>query len=246
MIFKHLRADLGKQKINIDFREEKNQTLNSAYVLDVMHCLESLIIGDTVGYLQDYDRQYNCYYSKNEDSELSFDNNSSIKIANRRIYFNGTTPSIHCVRHIGNGEIRSTLLNNNIADAPNSVAMYRYSDALTKNQWVRCIEIVNSIIGADIVMLNSNKDLIFDFKSDYEYSIQAQQFIYTIVAECFLTPENYKRLVLLPKLDFLTTRQSLNLIKALGKLAKHELLITDLKVNPAEIREDDDIIITTL
>lgn len=246
MLFKHLTADLKVQKINMDFREESRQALNSSYALEIMHILESLIIGDTVGYLQDYDKKYGCYYTKNEDSELSFTNGSSIKISNRKAYFNGKTPDIHCVRHIGDGEVRSTLLNNDVDNASNKTSLYKYSDILTMPQWVRLIETVNNIVGAEIVSLSSDKNLCFDFKTNYTYSIEAQQFIYTLIAECFLTPENYKRLVLLPKLDFLTTRQSLDLIRYLGNIPKHELLLTDLKLKPTDIQENDDIVIVSI
>ena len=47
-------------------------------------------------------------------------------------------------------------------------------------------------------------------------------------------------------LDVSVQKQILDLIKTLGKISKHELLISDLKVTTKDIREDDNIIIVNI
>ena len=78
MLFKQLKCNLNDRTVSIDFKEGSCQIINSSYILEIMHILETLIIGDSVGYLQDYDRSLGCYYSNNDESELIFSNNSCI------------------------------------------------------------------------------------------------------------------------------------------------------------------------
>ena len=250
MLFKQLKCNLNDRTVSIDFKEGSCQIINSSYILEIMHILETLIIGDSVGYLQDYDRSLGCYYSNNDESELIFSNNSSVRIFNRKVFFNGEIPKIHCVRHISNAKIRSSLLNGSIIEEPTNVDMTKYSNAITDQQWLRCISLMNQLIGSDIVDLSSNRTLLrnsfYRGMARDDINLDVQKFIYTIVAECFLTPDGYKRLVLLPRLEFLGTRLALDLIKTLGKISKHELLISDLKVTTKDIREDDNIIIVNI
>ena len=105
--------------------------------------------------------------------------------------------------------------------SPVSFNMTTYSNVITQDKWVRLFQVVNDILKFEFVKMQ-NGNLVFCFDTNNtEYSVDAQKLVYLLVAECFLTPDNYKRVIMLTGVEMLSAQQQCNLVKKLGKLGNH-------------------------
>ena len=125
--------------------------------------------------------------------------------------------------YVKDGIIRSFLCSdytekNNCALTEN---LTRYTDRIDETIWNKLLKTVNDFIGYDVVTVK-DKELHFNFTPN-QYSVEAQKTIYMLISECFITPSDYLRIVLLSDIETLTVEQQLELIKVLDNICKKRI-----------------------
>ena len=61
------------------------------------------------------------------------------------------------------------------------------------------------------------------------------QIIYMLIAECFLTPKGYHRVLLLPNISYLSKEVQLNLLEVLDNIKGHSLTLSTAGVDVLDI-----------
>ena len=241
MLFKCLKTDMGSRQVVANFPNKKSIVLKGNNGNQILYTLESLLAQEYTNYYLDLDAQnYGMNYTALEEpSQLEF-NDGYILGKEHIVSLGGSVPAIHCIRYIKNGTIRSFLCSKEKLFSTLDIDTKHYNSIIPIAIWIRMLMTVNDILGAEIVSFKDN-DIVFDFKENFEYSIEAQKLVYTLVSECFLTPEGYARVLLLSDLDYLTTKQKVHLIEKLDNLPNHSSLITTCDIGFDDVSDDSAI-----
>lgn len=236
MQFKGIKTIINEQEKAVKLPDKKTVVLQGENKENIMYLIETLLSRDYTDYYAKIDRNYGFYYFPlSKISVLEFTNG---KIIGKKstIKINGEIPKIHCIRYVKDGIIRSFLCSdytekNNCALTEN---LTRYTDRIDETIWNKLLKTVNDFIGYDVVTVK-DKELHFNFTPN-QYSVEAQKTIYMLISECFITPSDYLRIVLLSDIETLTVEQQLELIKVLDNIKGHEMLFTTC---PIEDKSDE-------
>lgn len=225
---KKLSTFFDNRLINIDLQGNKLVCLSGAKENkdSIIHILERFLARDFGGYYKDIDSNLGAYYKNIEGSStLQFINGISL-YSDDKLQIRGTLPNIHCIRYAGKDRIRSFLLSN--ADEVKCIGcnMVKFSSIISDSKWNRLITLFNKLIGYKVADLNmKTRRLSFDIHSYNDWTEEGIKFVYLILAESMLTPDNYTRVTLLSELSLLNTRQISELIKTLSNISRNELIL---------------------
>ena len=59
--------------------------------------------------------------------------------------------------------------------------------------------------------------------------------IYLLICECFQTPEGYSRVILLPNIESMSSKQQVNLIETLDNFSGHELVLSSGNIEKSDL-----------
>lgn len=237
MQLKGLKTEVNEHPIIVNFPDKKSIILKGQNNLHLLYVIEMLLSSDYTGYYKDLDKNYGYMYKNVTGmSQLAFTNGSIIGKDNK-IYINGQVPNLHCIRYLKNGEFRSFLFSEDVGYCELYNDMTKYSTIVPDNSWIRLCTLVNNLIGYEVVVLD-NRQLKFNWGTNIEFSIEAQKFIYMIISECFLTPNGYLRVLLLPDIDILSSKQQVKLIECLDNIKGHEMCISSGNISFSDIDEN--------
>lgn len=215
MIFKSLKYTQGSEKYALTFPDEKIVHLGNGKSVNssgnqVLEIVESLLMRDYSGYYNKLDTQAST--SGFEASPftgkaiLSFTNGATITGDSKtgNVDIKGDLPKVHCIRYTNGGAFRSF---GNVEDADFSdmlsTDMREYNDRISGTNWLKIVKLTNNVFrgiyGSDNVVQLETTPLGFTIK--YLYDVKPVQSVFLLLAECMLTPRDYKRVVLLPPLD---------------------------------------------
>ena len=160
-----------------------------------LHLVESLLAYDFTGNLVNDTKQYN-YEGV---SSLVFDS-GVLTGQEKRVFDEGVIPKIHSIRYLEDSDnIRSFLIGGDSEGDMISNSTLKKTGAISDESWVRITQVLNNLFGYTAVSIE-NSNLIFSFEERPELSEKVQKIMFLLLAECYLTPSGYERLVILPNM----------------------------------------------
>ena len=226
MLIKGVKTEVNGNLLSVPFPDKKTIILRGSNGLQILHIVESLLSNDFTGYYFEADKQYGFYYKPVTGmSQLAF-NDGSIYGKDKAIHTQGVIPKIHCIRYLGkSNKIRSFVISNDLQYSELYVDTTKYSTALTVAQWMRLISLINKVVGFEMVTLE-DEQLSIQFREDYEIPVEGQQIIYMLIAECFVTPQGYSRVLLLPDIPYLSGKVQAELLETIDNINGHTLTLS--------------------
>lgn len=235
-LIKGITMEISGRSVQVALPDKKTIILRGMHTLHILHILECLLAQDFTGYYDDTDKQYGFNYEKIEGVSSVVFNNGAILSKDSIVQTQGVVPNIHVIRYLKGYTFRSFYLS---SDLNTNSSLYtdltKYSNSLQDIQWVRLITLVNNLVDFEFVKLE-NKNLYFDFDTDTAISDDGLKLIYSIIAECFLTPQGYSRVLLLPSMNVLSKDMQVKLMEILDNIKGHTLTLSLVDISPSEFR----------
>lgn len=227
MQLKSLKTIIDEKEKEVTFPDKKSVIVKGENKNQILYLIETLLSRDYTDYYAKIDSNYDFFYEPLSEMSVLVFTNGKIIGKSSTIKVQGEVPKIHCIRYVRNGVIRSFLCNDNMDECSLGNNMTRYNEQIDMSIWYRLIQTVNDYLGFVFVEL-VDKDLRFHFTTDNikKFTVDAQKLAYMLISECFITPENYLRILLLSEIECMTKEQILDLIKLLDNLKGHEMLLT--------------------
>lgn len=207
-----------------------------------LYTIESLLAMDTSGYYGAIDGKASYRDLDGEHYLLFRDGSSGIRSMDKVCQTTGVVPSTHVIRYTGDDiKFRSFYMEQGLSSYSSVYTdMRKYSHAITDAQWCRLIMLVDNLLGFEFVVFEDGA-LRFNPQDGMPLSAEAQKFIYMIMAECYLTPPNYKRVLLLSDIPYLDNQMQIKLFKRLGELPGFGITLTTADIGFTDIQERDSI-----
>lgn len=208
-----------------------------------LYTVESLLGMDTTGYYGELDKQSGAEYSSIDDETyLLFSGDGGIMFKDRSVQTRGVVPNTHVIRYVGaDANFRSFYMEQGLSTYSTVYTdMRKFSHVIIDAKWLRLISTVNNLLGFEFVSL-SDGALHFSPKSDMPISEDGQKFVYMLMAESYLTPDGYKRVLLLADIPFLDKEAQLKLFKRLSDIAGFGLILTTADLDFTDISEGTSI-----
>lgn len=235
-LLKSLNTEINGRPLQVNFPDKKTIILRGSNALQVIHVVECLLSQDFTGYYSDIDKVYDYYYQKVTGVSSLVFNAGAILGKNKETQIQGVVPSIHVIRYLNDCKFRSFYLTT-VAGTYSPVYnnMTKYSHVIQDTQWIRLLALVNDLVGFELVKLE-NEELKFTFNENSEICIDGQKLIYTMLAECFLTPDGYSRVLLIPNIDILPTKVQVRFLELLDDINGHTLTLSLADINPSNLK----------
>lgn len=234
-LLKSVSTEIKGNKVQVNFPEKKTIVLRGQNALHILYTVESLLAQDFTEYYSELDKQYGYYYGNLEGTSILVFNDSAIFGRDKQVKVQGLVPNVHVIRYL-DANFRSFYLSSNLTNfSPVYTDMRHYSHIIQDAQWVRLVSVVNNVLGFELVEFKNN-DLFFKFQSNNEISIQGQQIVYLLMAECFLTPPNYHRVLLIPEIEYLPKEVYIRFLEALDNIKGHTLTLSVSDIQPMDLK----------
>lgn len=224
---KNLSTIIDTNIINIDFDSYKlvklcGDKLNKDTLISI---LERFLAIDFEKYYDDIDLNLGVSYLPVQNSTLKY-NNGSIVYSNCKVETKGNLPKIHCIRYVNGVRIRSFLIDSEVTNDVIGVNMTEFNSVVSNSKWGRLSLLVNEMVGFDFVLLDiKNRRLDFNLVSRSDWSEDALKFVYLLISESMLTPDDYTRVILLSNISVLNNIQISKLIHTLMSISKNEFIV---------------------
>lgn len=202
-----------------------------------LYVVESMLARDTSGYYGKLDGSAGKSYQDVDGEMCLLFNDGAIRSNERVIQVNGALPSTHVIRYTGvDSTFRSFLLENSLTThSPVYSDMRKYSHIIDDAKWVRLIAVVNNLLGFEFAKL-SDGSLSFSPRTDCHFTVEAQKFMYMLMAECYLTPDGFSRILLLSDMPFLEKEDEIKFISCLGTIPYHSLTLSTSRASMDDIQ----------
>jgi hypothetical protein len=237
-LLKSVSTEISGKTVQLVFPDKKTLIMRGANSLQMMHILECLLGQDFTGYYWSKDKEYGFSYKPVSGVSRLVFNNGAILGKDKEIQVQGEIPNIHVIRYLQWYTIRSFYLSNNLNNySPLYTNLTQYSNILQDTQWYRIITMVNKLAGFEFVRLE-DETLKFNFDETYGVTSNGLKLIYTLISECFVTPDNYSRVLLLPNINVLTQQKQIELLESLDNIKGHTLTLSSASISPDSLSED--------
>lgn len=226
MQIKSIQTSFDSEFASIVFPNKKSIILcgNKRKAEHLIYLLECTLMNDFTGYYGELDvkRGYN-YYDLTGQTTVVF-SNGAIRGKDKRVDKSGEIPKFHVVRYVDGSEIRSFYISKNMNESV-------FNKTLSKEDMVRLVINVNKVCGCDFCKLENDK-IVFDerYLDNKNYKL-----IYLLICECFQTPEGYSRVILLPNIESMSSKQQVNLIETLDNFSGHELVLSSGNIEKSDL-----------
>lgn len=220
MQFKGISAFCNGKLIQIELPDKKSIVLDGKNGDFILSLIRSILSMDYNDYFLDYGDMKDMLL---ENSYLRF-TNGGIACRDNAITIDGSVPKIHCVYARKNGGINSFLISNNTDLTTISFNMTEYTDIIDTNSWVRLQELINRFAGFEFLKIDSKKLYFNSITEELKLA-------YLLMAESFLTPENYLRIVLIPKLGVFSPSRFCEFMELLDNIHRLEVILTTEDIN---------------
>lgn len=241
---KTIKTDVNGKSIVFQVPDKRTVILKSRLSQQLLYIVESLLANDFTDYYKKIDMQYGLDYEERSGASTLQFTDGVLVGSERTVKSEGVIPKIHCIRYIGGycKSIRSFLLSTESGVSSLYTDLTSYTTALPDSQWFRLIALVNSVVGYEMCSLKDRK-LMFDFDSG-DIDEEGCKLVYSLIAECFLTPEGYHRILLLSDIMFLYPEVQLNLLRALHSIKGHSLTLSSAKIPPMSLIDIPGVVLT--
>lgn len=164
-------------------------------------------------------------------SSLIFDS-GELFLRDKAVATKGKVPRLHYIEYTGGDSIESFLVTMSTDDTNLGVDLTKYSNIISQDKWLRLIALTNSVVGFEFVSLH-NDNLVFSFDTSY-MSESALKVTYLLVAESFVTPSGYTRLVCIRDKGDFSNKELGKLIEVLDNIRNLERVICTVNL----VKED--------
>lgn len=225
---KKLSTFIDSRMINIDFQGYKLACLygDKCNKDTILYTLERFLAYDFGSYYDEIDSNLGVNYKLAEGSSTLQFTSGILSCSDASITQRGTLPNIHCIRYVNNDRIRSFLIDSSNSNEVIGTNMTVFSSVISDSKWNRLVALVTKLIGYEFVKLDIRKRKVcFDIHDYNDWSVEQIKFVYLLVSESMLTPDNYTRVILLSEISLLSDRQVSELIKTLNSISRNEMII---------------------
>lgn len=233
--FVSMSVDGGKKGVEVP--DVKTVIIRGRLKNRFLNVVESLLAMDVSGYNAQLDGQE----SIDDEAYILF-KDGGIRAKDGVAELQGVVPPTHVIRYAGSGDkFRSFYLSPTLSTySPVYTDMRKYSHVIVDSRWYRLISIVNDLLNFEFVRLEDG-NLSFSPRSDMPVSVEGQKFVYMLMAECYLTPENFKRVLLLSDIPSLDTATQLKLFQRLGVIPGFGVIFSAAGVEFTDVKEGTSI-----
>lgn len=235
-VIKYVGMQVDGGDVGVEFPNKRALFVRGKLNEHFLYVVESLLARDTTGYYSELDSHAGKSYKDIDGELLMLFNDGAIRSSERVIQVTGVLPSIHVVRYIGVGNtFRSFYLESSLSTYSTVYTdMRKYSHIIDDAKWVRLIAVVNDLLGFEFVSLDES-GLHFSPSEGHHFSVEAQKFIYMLMAECYLTPDGFRRILLLSDIPFLEKSDEVKFINKLCDIPGGSLALSTAWVSADDI-----------
>lgn len=208
-----------------------------------LYVVESLLARDVTGYYGELDMQAGKHYRDLDGELFLLFNDGGIQARDKVVQVNGIVPSTHVIRYIGvDDKFRSFCLEQGLTTYSTVYTDMRdYSHVINDAKWVRLVMTVNDLLGFEFAVLEDGH-LRFNPLEGHAVSPEGQKFMYMLMAECYLTPANVaRRVLLLSDIPYLDKELQLKFLKKLSDIPGLSLILSTADVDFTDIKEGSSI-----
>jgi len=224
MVIKNISTVINGMFTSLDLPDAATISLKGSGSDYILYVIESLLANDFTSNFAKRDIRFGINRPSYEGVSTLVMENGQIVGQGETVQKFGKPPLIHCIRHIKDGSLRSFIVNDK-NDHKIGVDLLIYSDIISKRSWVRLSETINMLLGFKF-MVFSGSDIVFNDAYENDWSSEARMVAYMLLSECFITPENHKRVLLLSEISLLSNSQRVKLLGAISSIEKHGVTIT--------------------
>ena len=234
-----IKTQIDGVDLNFTMSDEKKAVLlTGTYAFDILHLFEHIYGMDIPDNFAEIDAGYGVSYRVFTGAGYIDWQGMKAYTDKDVVKHERGVPKFHIIRWVCGNTIRSYCM----SDTAHTLSLYANLASpnlkVSAKTYYRVVSIVNRILGCDVVSYSSD-GLAFAWADGI--CIEAQKLVYQLVAECFLTPQGYQRLILLPSVPFIDKDLMLRLINALINIGGHRLLLSTLKAGIMDLREYNSI-----
>lgn len=241
-LIKHVSMTIDGGKKSMELSDARTIIVRGRMKEHFLYVVESLLAMDTSGYYGEIDKQAGANYKDIEDEAFVLFQDGGIRSVDKVVQTSGVVPSTHVIRYTGADEkFRSFYMEQGLSTYSTVYTdMRKYSHVISDAKWFRLLAMVNDLLGFEFVTADDG-ELAFHPMNGFPVSPDGQKFIYLLMAECYLTPEKYRRVLLLSDIPYLTTELQIKFLKRLGDIPGHGVTFSTSKVEFTDIQERDSI-----
>lgn len=233
MQFKGITTQVGGRLINIELPDTKSIALTGDnqscdFILDV---IRSLLTCDYTNELEVFGGQNTVFKTR---STLTF-TNGTVSVKNKSVIIDGKIPKLHILDVDEFGGLASVIMSDSI-DIRNSVGIDTTNLKFLRTQLAdiqvrRLVELMNRYAGYDAISIGVD-ELKFNFEPENASRLQVA---YMTLAESFLTPDNFLRIVLLHNCSFFDEIELAKFVELLDNVPKLEMLFVSGKIDSSSL-----------
>ena len=215
--FVSMTIDGGKK--GVELPDVKTVIVKGKLKEHFLYVVESLLAMDTSGYYGQVDKQTGSNYKELDEEVYMLFQDGGIRSENQLVQVTGVVPNTHVIRYTGAGEtFRSFYMEPGLSTYSSVYTdMRKYSHVIPDAKWFRLIAMVNDLLGFEFVSLDT-EGLHFAPRADCWISVEGQKFVYLLMAESYLTPDGYKRVLLLSDIPYLEKEAQIKLLRRLSDI----------------------------
>lgn len=235
-LIKCVTTEISGRVIQVNLPEKKTLILRGSTALHLLHIVECLLGQDFTGYYWNLDKSYGFNYEEVSGESSIIFNDGAVFGKDKVTQVQGVIPNIHVIRYLSGYTIRSFYLSTTVSSfSPIYDNLTKYYGILQDTQWVRLIMLVNNVLGFEFVRLEEDKLEFNQLRGSY-ISVEGQKLVYSIISECFLTPDKYSRVLLLPDIDVLPKDIQVRFLEVLDNIKGHTLTLSTANLGFEDIK----------
>lgn len=240
-----IHTKINGKESSVKIPDKKTVILRGTHNVSVLFAVESLLNFDMTNYYLERDKSKGYHYAVPDgECYISFGDTGRLVGLGGKVTSQGNVPKIHCVRYLrdeAGGSIRSFIISEE-GDTPYQLStnLTKYSVKLPDSSWFRLTSMVNKVIGFDFCELRArggNKEVYFKYDDAKTISVDGCKAVFMLLAECFLTPEGYHRIMLVPEIECLEAKKQLALLDALSNVKGHALTLSTVGVSMMDVAD---------
>lgn len=230
-------------EVSFELSQKKTIYVKGQYREHIMYIMESLLARDGSGYYWDLDTRRDAKYKEVEGKSYILFNDGGIMCQDKVVQVNGLVPNIHVIRYTGQDyTFRSFYLQNGLSEySPIYTDMRKYSHVFDDAKWVRLMVTLNDLLGFEFVR-RVGDELQFSPNEASEIPVKCQEFMYMLMAECYLTPGGtYSRVLLLSVIPGMPKTIQQKFIQRLGEIPGATLTMSSAPMEITDIKDGTSI-----
>lgn len=240
MRLKGLSTTVNGRFIDLNFSGKPIIVLDGSGAVQTLYTLESLLAYDYVGLFAQNDDVFGYYYEDLEGKSILRFSDGSLMGSKQMVKADGRVPKLHCIRYMCGSIIRSFYVDEDTEYSGIDVDLTKYSNRLSMTSWYRGTGLLNNVLGYDAAIFN-NGDLQFDFKELDFADVETQRGMYQLTMECFLTPDNFTHILLIPEIAIKDNKITAKFLDMLSSISNTEAVFYGKSLSLSEFKSTNEV-----